>query len=158
MKGYTWHLSDTGCLIMWARENTQKWLRKKQTTLTLFSSTVSKSGVRRGGPSPRPCFHFKSRAYATSRLAVDSQMPALPRMPHVHSSAEATRTRDPPERARRPVGATWHHCCFPTCLGHPLVTSGTRPPADNCSEECPETRASDILRFKVGKCIKKRTT
>lgn len=43
-------------------------------------------------------------------------------------------------------------------LGHPLVTSGTRPPADNHSDECPETRASGILRFKVGKCIKTGTT
>lgn len=41
-----------------------------------------------------------------------------------------------------------------TRLGHPLVTSGTRPPEDNRSDERPETRASGILRFKVGKCIK----
>ena len=42
-------------------------------------------------------------------------------------------------------------------LGHPLVSSGTRPPADNRSDERPGTPASGILRFKVGKCIKTRT-
>lgn len=42
--------------------------------------------------------------------------------------------------------------------GHPLVTSGTRPPAGNCSDECPESPASSILRFKVGKCMETRTT
>lgn len=34
------------------------------------------------------------------------------------------------------------------------VSSGTRPPADNRSDERPGTPASGILRFKVGKCIK----
>lgn len=49
-------------------------------------------------------------------------------------------------------------CSYHTRPGHPLVTSGTGPPADNYSDECPETRASGILRFKVGKCIRTRTT
>lgn len=40
--------------------------------------------------------------------------------------------------------------------GHPLVTSGTLRPADDCYRECPETQASGILRFKVGKRIKTR--
>lgn len=45
-----------------------------------------------------------------------------------------------------------------THRGHPLITSGTRPPADNCSDKCPESPASSILRFDVGRCIEMSTT
>lgn len=39
-------------------------MTKKQTKLTLFSSTVKQVGNETVIPSPRPCFHFKSHVYA----------------------------------------------------------------------------------------------
>lgn len=98
----------------------------------------------------------------TSRFAVaHSKTPVLLRMPQVHSSSQKPRGPGTPGTDRgdlwapRGITAVVNTHTRP---GHPLVTSGTRPPAENCAEECPESPASGILRFKVGKCIKTRTT
>lgn len=130
----------------------------------MFSSAVSTSGARQGkAVLPQgPAFTLKAGLVPRPGLpfAVDSQMPPPPGTPRVHSSSEAEPGPGIPGRERGE--ATSGRYVAPLLLahtpGHPLVTSGAGPPADNCSDECPEMRASDILRFKVGKWIKTRTT
>lgn len=131
----------------------QEGVTKEETNKTYFVFQRSKQvgNEPRAVPSPRPCFHFKSSVYAV-------ELPnacASQGTPSSQCAPEAQRARDPRDRLRRPLGATWHHgCCCHTPPGHPLVTSGARPPADNCSDECPEARAPGVLRFKVGSALR----
>lgn len=81
-------------------------------------------------------------------------------MPQVHSSSQ--KLHGGPAISRPVRGDPWRHVApllllAHARLGHPLVSSGARPPADNRSDASPGTPASGILRFKVGKCIKTRT-
>lgn len=92
-------------------------------------------------------------------------MSALLKMPQVASSSQTLKTHlwGSGSPAVAPVDlwvprGTSTVVTTHTSLGRPLVSSGTRRPADICSDERPETQSSGILRFKVGKRIKTRAT
>lgn len=139
-------------------------MTKKETNSTYFVFQRSKHVGSEAGeavPPQGPAFTLKAGLVPRPGLplAVDSQMPPLPGTPRVHRSPEAEPGQGSPggSGARRPLGATWQRAVS-THARTPSRHPGAGPPADNRPDECPETRASDILRFKVGKCIKTRTT
>lgn len=81
-------------------------------------------------------------------------------MPQVHGSSQ--KLHGGPAISRPDRGDLWAPRGTAAAVsnarpGHPLVSSGTRPPADNRSDARPGTPASGILRFKAGKCIRTRT-